>query len=108
MIPISQAPIYPQEILKTTSEYFKTSANSRSNSIAYAMFRDEISDYLNCKYVNLTCSGFSGLYTIMRAYDLKKGDEVIVPSNTYIDIILITSITYNRMGMHIMFFCWKI
>jgi len=87
MIPISQAPIYPQEILKTTSEYFKTSANSKNNSTAYAKFRDEISNYLNCKYVNLTCSGFSGLYTIMRAYGLKKGDEVIVPAYTCKDVL---------------------
>jgi len=87
MIPISQAPIYTQEILKATSAYIKTSAYSGNNSSAYETFRDEISNYLNCKYVNLTCSGFSGLYTLLKAYDLKKDDEVIVPAYTCRDVL---------------------
>ena len=80
MIPVSQAPIYPQEIVKTISAYLT------SNSTGCPTFRDEISNYLNCSHVNLTSSGFSGLYTILKACDLKKGDEVIVPAYTCEDV----------------------
>ncbi|MCD4740965.1 MAG: DegT/DnrJ/EryC1/StrS family aminotransferase [Desulfobacteraceae bacterium] len=80
MIPISQAPIYPQEIQKATSTYLT------NHSAGCATFRDEVSNYLICKYVNLTSSGFSGLYAILKACDLTKGDEVIVPAYICEDI----------------------
>ncbi|MCQ1535238.1 aminotransferase class V-fold PLP-dependent enzyme [Methanosarcina sp. KYL-1] len=93
MISISQAPIYPQEILKTAFTYLT------NNSTGCATFRDEISNYLNCRYVNLTSSGFSGLYTILKACDLKKGDEVIIPAYTCEDIPRLV----NEMGFKLKF-----
>lgn len=80
MIPISQAPIYPQEILKTISSSLKGNENYLT------VFQDGISNYLKCNYVNLTSSGFSGLYSILKACNLKKGSEVIVPAYTCEDI----------------------
>ncbi len=93
MISISQAPIYPQEILKTASSYLT------NNSMSCATFRNEISNYLNCKSVTLTSSGFSGLYTILKACDLEKGDEVIVPAYTCEDIPRLV----NEMGFKLKF-----
>lgn len=80
MIPISQAPIYPQEILKTISSSLRRDKNY------WTFFQNGISNYLNCNYVNLTSSGFSGLYSILKACNLKKGSEVIVPAYTCEDI----------------------
>ena len=93
MISISQAPIYPREILKTAFTYLA------NDSTGCTTFQDEISNYLNCKYVSLTSSGFSGLYTILKACNLKKGDEVIVPAYTCEDIPRLV----NEMGFKLKF-----
>ncbi|KGK99152.1 hypothetical protein LI82_03745 [Methanococcoides methylutens] len=80
MIPVSQAPIYIREILKTVFAY-STNYSTESRD-----FQDQISNYLGCRHINLTSSGFSGLYSILRSSDLKKGDEVIVPAYTCEDV----------------------
>ncbi|NRA16455.1 MAG: DegT/DnrJ/EryC1/StrS family aminotransferase [Oceanospirillaceae bacterium] len=58
-------------------------------------FEKEFAEYCETKYCLGVASGLDGLILIMRAYieqsDMKPGDEVIVPANTYIASILAIS-----------------
>lgn len=47
-------------------------------------FEQEFAAYCGCKYCIGVGNGLEALHLILRAYDIGKGDEVIVPSNTYI------------------------
>lgn len=64
-----------------------------------ALFEQHYSDYIGCKYSVGCANGLDALYLIFRAYlemgVLQKGDEVIVPANTYIATIL--AITDNGL-----------
>ena len=45
-----------------------------------ANFEKDISSYNNCKHSILTYSGRTALYTLLKAYNIKKDDEIILPS----------------------------
>jgi len=47
-------------------------------------FEKMISEYIGSKYCVVFNSGTSALHSILLAYDIKEGDEVIVPSFTFI------------------------
>ena len=47
-------------------------------------FEREISEYAGTKYAVAFNSGTSALHALLLAYDLKQGDEVIIPSFTFI------------------------
>ena len=47
-------------------------------------FEQEFADYCSAKYCVGVGNGLEALHLILRAYGIGKGDEVIVPSNTYI------------------------
>jgi perosamine synthetase len=47
-------------------------------------FEDKLSEYVETKYAVVYNSGTSALHALLLAYDLKQGDEVIVPSFTFI------------------------
>ncbi|KKG72669.1 DegT/DnrJ/EryC1/StrS family aminotransferase [Methanosarcina mazei] len=47
-------------------------------------FEDNISEYIGAKYSVAFNSGTSALHALLLAHDLKPGDEVIVPSFTFI------------------------
>lgn len=47
-------------------------------------FEREFADYCNVKYCVGVGNGLEALHLILRAYEIGEGDEVIVPSNTYI------------------------
>ena len=47
-------------------------------------FENKIAKYVGTKYVVTFNSGTSALHALLLAYDLKQGDEVIVPSFTFI------------------------
>lgn len=47
-------------------------------------FEEEYSNFCNAKYCIGVGNGLDALHILMRAYGIGKGDEVIVPSNTYI------------------------
>ena len=47
-------------------------------------FEHEFSDYIGTKHCITVANGLEALFLILRAYDIGPGDEVIVPSNTYI------------------------
>lgn len=47
-------------------------------------FEEKIAEYVGTKYAVTFNSGTSALHALLLAYDLKQGDEVIVPSFTFI------------------------
>ena len=57
-------------------------------------FENNISKYIGSKYCITFNSGGSALHALMKAYNIKKGDEVIVPSFTFIA----TAITPHYVG----------
>ena len=57
-----------------------------------AAFEQEFADYCNAKYCIGVGNGLDALLLILRGYEIGKGDEVIVPSNTFIATAL--AVTY--------------
>jgi dTDP-4-amino-4,6-dideoxygalactose transaminase len=51
-------------------------------------FEKQFADYCNTKYCVGVANGLDALNLSLRAFEFNKGDEVIVPSNTYIATIL--------------------
>jgi len=47
-------------------------------------FEHEFAEYCNTKYCVGVANGLDALHLVLRAWDIGPGDEVIVPSNTYI------------------------
>lgn len=56
-------------------------------------FESEFADYCNVKYCIGVGNGLDALHLILRAMDIGEGDEVIVPSNTFIATWLAVSYT---------------
>jgi len=56
-------------------------------------FEEEFAAYCGVKYCIGVATGLDALYLVLRAMDVKAGDEVIVPSNTYIATALAVSFT---------------
>ena len=56
-------------------------------------FEIEFANYLGVKYCIGVANGLEALYLILRAYDIGKDDEIIIPSNTYIATALAVSHT---------------
>lgn len=56
-------------------------------------FEEEYAAYCNTKYCVGVATGLDAIYLILKALDVKCGDEVIVPSNTYIATALAVSFT---------------
>ena len=54
-------------------------------------FESEFANYLGIKYCIGVGNGLEALHIILRAYDIGEGDEVIIPSNTYIATALAVS-----------------
>lgn len=54
-------------------------------------FEKEFAEYCNVKYCIGCGNGLDALYLILRGYGIGTGDEVIVPSNTYIATALAVS-----------------
>lgn len=57
----------------------------------YDLFEKEFTKYCNAKYCIGVGNGLDALILILKALDVKEGDEVIVPSNTYIATALAVS-----------------
>ncbi len=55
------------------------------------IFLSNFAHFCGTRYAVGVANGLDALELIIRAYDLKEGDEVIVPSNTYIATILAIS-----------------
>lgn len=56
-------------------------------------FEDEFAEYCNAKYCVGVGNGLDALFIILKAMGIRSGDEVIVPSNTYIATWLAVSYT---------------
>ena len=56
-----------------------------------ALFEQEFADYCGAKYCVGVATGLDALLLILRAMDIGEGDEVIVPSNTFIATALAVS-----------------
>ncbi|MDA9564129.1 DegT/DnrJ/EryC1/StrS family aminotransferase [Flavobacteriales bacterium] len=54
-------------------------------------FEEEFADYIGVKHCIGVANGLEGLFLSLKALDIKNGDEVIVPSNTYIATVLAVS-----------------
>ena len=65
---------------------FKKVLNSGSYILSEEVenFEKEFSNYCNTKYCIGVGSGLDALVLVLKAYGIGKGDEVIVPSNTFI------------------------
>lgn len=55
------------------------------------LFEEEFASYCNAEYCIGVATGLDALYLILKALEIKEGDEVIVPSNTYIATALAVS-----------------
>ncbi len=58
----------------------------------YAIFNKSFAEYCGVKYAIGVGNGLDALMLILRAFEIGKGDEVIVPSNTFIATAL--AVTY--------------
>lgn len=56
-------------------------------------FEEEYAAYCGTKYCVGVATGLDAIYLILKALDIEAGDEVIVPSNTYIATALAVSFT---------------
>lgn len=56
-------------------------------------FEDNFSKYCNVKHAIGCGNGLDALYLILKGYDIGSGDEVIIPSNTFIATALAVSYT---------------
>ena len=54
-------------------------------------FESEFAQYCQCSHCVTVGSGLDALELMLKAYNISQGDEVIVPSNTYIATILAVS-----------------
>lgn len=57
------------------------------------LFEEEYAEYVDAKYCVGVASGLDALYLTLKALDIRQGDEVIIPSNTYIATALAVSYT---------------
>ena len=57
------------------------------------LFEKEFAEYCGAKYCVGCGNGLDALFLILKAYGIGLGDEVIVPSNTYIATALAVSYT---------------
>ena len=62
-------------------------------------FEEEFSKYNNADYCISCGNGLDALSIILRGYDIGEGDEVIVPSNTYIA----TALAVSYVGARVIF-----
>lgn len=57
-------------------------------------FENEFSNYCNTKYAVGCGNGLEAIRLLLQAFDIKEGDEVIIPSNTFIATAL--AVTYSK------------
>ena len=79
-----------EEVISKFSEMFKASSYIQGEE--YKSFNKEFAEYCGVKYAIGVGNGLDALMLILRAYNIGPGDEVIVPSNTFIATAL--AVTY--------------
>src|ERR1035438_2858598 len=86
-----QAPInflaWPQladEDISAVVDVLKSSKLSQLSSQAVAQFEDSLATFVGRQYAVAVNSGTAALHTALAALDIGAGDEVVVPSHTFI------------------------
>ena len=74
MIPSIIVPVTYHEVINA----FKTITIDDGSQIS--SFEEKISEYIDCSEILLTYSGRTALYLLLKAYGLKRNDEVIMPA----------------------------
>lgn len=90
----SFAPMHDElhgEIQKAIEEVVKSNWFIRGECVK--AFEEAYADYCGTKYCVGCGNGLDALYLLLRAYGIGEGDEVIVPSNTFIATAL--AVTYT-------------
>jgi dTDP-4-amino-4,6-dideoxygalactose transaminase len=78
------------EVLNKFKEVYKRNWFIQGQELM--MFEHEFSQFCGAKYCVGCGNGLDAIYLILRGYDIGQGDEVIVPSNTFIATAL--AVTY--------------
>ena len=86
MIPFLDLKVPHQELRVDLEQAFREVLDSGwfTQGTHLEAFEEEYANYCGAKYCIGVGNGFDALYLILRAYNIGIGDEVIVPSNTYI------------------------
>lgn len=84
---------YRAQYLKAILEVFESGNYILGENVK--MFEDEFAAYIGTKFCIALNSGLDALTLTLRALELNIGDEVLVPSNTFIASII--SITENQL-----------
>ena len=74
LIPPVMVPVTFRELISSTIEAIKP------NSKAIFDLNQKVAEYVGSNYVISTSSGRTALYTILKAYGLEEGDEVVLPA----------------------------
>lgn len=92
-IPFVSFEVMHQEISEEITNSFKDTFTRNQFITGYELkiFEEKFSDYCNANYTVGCATGLDALYLIMRAMHIGNGDEVIVPSNTFIATALAVS-----------------
>lgn len=79
---------YPRQSVEFTAKEFKQTLVSilEQKSHFVEKFEDSFAEYIGVKYAESFFSSRAGLYFVLKSLNLKKGDEVIVPSYTFFSI----------------------
>jgi perosamine synthetase len=88
-------PVYKPLIGKKEKEYVNECLDSTwisSKGKFISLFENKFSEYVKCDYSTTCTNGTVALHLALLALDIKKGDEVIVPTLTY--IASVNAITY--------------
>lgn len=80
-----------KEILEKFEEVYKKNWFVQGEEVEN--FEKEFAEFCEAKYCIGCGNGLDALYLILRGYDIGAGDEVIVPSNTFIATALAVSYT---------------
>ena len=94
-IPFVSFNVMHKEIETELEQAFKTvlQNNWYIQGVECEAFEKEFAAYCGAKYCVGCGNGLDALYLILKAYGIGEGDEVIVPSNTYIATALAVSYT---------------
>lgn len=90
---VSFAPMQKEiekDILKKFEDLYNKSIYIQGDE--YELFNKEFAEYCGVKYAIGVGNGLDALMLILKAYDIGEGDEVIIPSNTFIATAL--AVTY--------------
>lgn len=94
-IPFSSVGVMHREIEREMLDKFREvyESNWFIQGREVEKFEEEFAAYCGARYCVGCGNGLDALYLVLRAYGIGKGDEVIVPSNTYIATALAVSYT---------------